>query len=166
MFFMGIATFMPPYMMTNLTFQVERPVFLREQANKMYDVLPYYMAKLLSDVPGFLIVPTIYTLIVYWAVGYTRSVEQFFSFALMSILNTLCALSLGYFISSSIPSPVAALQLAPIIAMPLILVGGMYINQDSMPIYIEVFSYCSPVQYVFNAYAKIEFENSEYPQAK
>ena len=30
MFFMCMALFMPAYMMTNLTFQSERPVFLRE----------------------------------------------------------------------------------------------------------------------------------------
>ena len=33
MFFGTMAMFMPAYMMTNLTFQTERPVFLREQAN-------------------------------------------------------------------------------------------------------------------------------------
>jgi len=30
MFFMCMATFMPMYMMTGVTFQIERPVFLRE----------------------------------------------------------------------------------------------------------------------------------------
>lgn len=30
MFFMTMATFMPSYMMTTVTFQTERPVFLRE----------------------------------------------------------------------------------------------------------------------------------------
>ena len=69
MFFMSVATFMPPFMMTNLTFQVERPVFLREQANKMYNVLPYYLSKVLSEIPGFIIVPMIYTLITFWSVG-------------------------------------------------------------------------------------------------
>lgn len=71
MFFMAIATFMPPYMMTNVTFQTERPVFLREQANKMYGVIPYYLAKLFSDVPGFLIVPTAFVAITYFAIGLT-----------------------------------------------------------------------------------------------
>lgn len=78
MFFMAIATFMPPYMMTNVTFQTERPVFLREQANKMYGVLPYYLAKVLSDIPGFLIVPTAFIAITYFSVGLTSDATIFF----------------------------------------------------------------------------------------
>ena len=69
MFFMSIATFMPTYMMTNIVFQTERPVFLREQANKMYGVVPYYLAKLLTDIPGFIIVPSAFIAITYFAVG-------------------------------------------------------------------------------------------------
>jgi hypothetical protein len=36
---------------TIIIFQVERPVFLREQANKMYSVTAYYLAKVLADLP-------------------------------------------------------------------------------------------------------------------
>lgn len=75
MFFMCIATFMAPYMMTTNTFQGERPVFLREQANQMYDVVPYYLAKIIGDIPGFLIVPTIFCAITYFLMGFNDNVE-------------------------------------------------------------------------------------------
>lgn len=57
-------------------------------------------------------------------------------------------------------------MIAPVLAMPLLLVGGFYGNQGTMPIYIEVFSYVSPLQYTFNNFAKLEFDNSEYPMAQ
>ena len=41
----------------------------------MYNVLPYYLSKVLSEIPGFIIVPMIYTLITFWSVGYTTSAE-------------------------------------------------------------------------------------------
>ena len=72
MFFMCVATFMPSYMMTGLTFQIERPVFLREQANQMYGVVPYYLAKIVSDIPSFLIIPVVFTSITYFSIGLTK----------------------------------------------------------------------------------------------
>ena len=166
MFFTSMATFMPGYMMTGLTFQVERPVFLREQANKMYNVYTYYGAKVLADVPGFIIAPTFFILITFFAVGYTKSVEQFFQFVLVAILNTMSGVSFGYCISTGVTNPTAAMQLAPILAMPLMLVGGLYVNQETMPFYLEVFSYISPLMYAFNSLAKLEFTNSPHDLAK
>ena len=64
-------------------------------------------------------------------------------------MNTLCAISLGYFISSAIKDGTTALMLSPIMAMPLMLVGGLYANTDTMPIYITIFSYVSPIMYAF-----------------
>ena len=70
MFFTCVVTFMSPYMMTTMTFQGERPVFLREQANQMYDVVPYFLAKTIADLPAFIIVPFVFNAITYFAIGY------------------------------------------------------------------------------------------------
>lgn len=70
-FMMAMATFMPPYMMTGLTFQTERPVFLREQANKMYGVAPYFFAKILAELPSFVIPPALFILITFFSIGFT-----------------------------------------------------------------------------------------------
>ena len=78
MFFSCIVTFMAPFMMTVVTFQTERPVFLREQANKMYDVVPYYFAKTIAEIPVFTIIPLIFTAITYFLVGYNDNTTQFF----------------------------------------------------------------------------------------
>ena len=75
MFFCCVTTFMSSYMMTTQTFQGERPVFLREQANQMYDVIPYFSAKMVSDIPSFVIVPFIFNAITYYMIGYTNNIE-------------------------------------------------------------------------------------------
>jgi len=51
LFFTTINQTMLNLMGVLLVFQEERPVFLREQANKMYRVAPYYMAKVLAELP-------------------------------------------------------------------------------------------------------------------
>ena len=50
-FFAAVNFFMGNMFNAILVFQAERPVFLREQANKMYGVFPYFMAKTLMDTP-------------------------------------------------------------------------------------------------------------------
>lgn len=53
-----------------LTFQLEREVFLREQANKMYSPLAYFIAKNMAETPAVIVAPMATLLIVYWGVGY------------------------------------------------------------------------------------------------
>jgi ABC-type multidrug transport system permease subunit len=127
-FFMAVSMFMGSYMMTTQSFQNERPVFLREYANKMYTVLPYYLAKVLADIPAYVIVPFIYTTICYFTIGFTISTEIYFGFLITMILDTISAVSLGYFISSAFSDGATALTIAPILVMPLMLVGGFFSN--------------------------------------
>ena len=75
----------------------------------MYDVVPYYFAKLIAEIPVFTIIPVIFTAITYYMVGYNDIREQFFKFVLNYMMNTCCAISLGYFMSSSFSNQAIAL---------------------------------------------------------
>lgn len=44
-FIIVVNTFMGAFFGVLTVFQIERPVFLREQANKMYGLVPYFMTK-------------------------------------------------------------------------------------------------------------------------
>jgi ABC-type multidrug transport system permease subunit len=100
---------------TIIIFQIERPVFLREQANKMYSVTAYYLAKVLADLPVQLITPIVFTVIVYFGIGMTIEASKFFYFYLILMLLTQCAASFGYFMSSIFNREETAVSLAPII---------------------------------------------------
>lgn len=41
----------------------------------MYDVVPYYLAKVVADTPAFIIVPTVFTSITYFMIGYNDEAE-------------------------------------------------------------------------------------------
>lgn len=51
-----------------LTFQLERDVFMREQANKMYKPAIYVMAKNIVEFPATLVAPMLTLLVAYWGV--------------------------------------------------------------------------------------------------
>ena len=79
-----------------LTFQLERDVFIREQANKMYKPSVYILAKNIVELPATFIAPLFTLLIAYWAVQYSH----FFKIYLTMVLVVQCALGIGLFISS------------------------------------------------------------------
>ena len=82
MFFLSVSYFMNNYMGTTQVFQTERPVLLREQANKMYDVVPYYMTKMIAEMPVYLVIPAISVPIVYFGIGFTITLHQYLYFLL------------------------------------------------------------------------------------
>ena len=155
--------FMSAFMMTGQTFQGERPVFLREYANKMYSVLPYYLAKILADMPVFMIVPLVYIAICYFAIGFEADAAQFFKFVLNLQFTALCAISYGYLVSSIFKDAATALALQGVLAMPLLLVGGFFTNQGDQADYLTYFAFISPVQYSFNNMAILEFTAMDTP---
>ena len=70
-FFWCVILFMGNMFNIILIFQSERPVFLREQANQMYTIRAYYLAKNVIETPPALVLPTISLLIIYWSVGFS-----------------------------------------------------------------------------------------------
>ena len=49
---------------------MERSVFMREQDNRVYSVHTYYAAKVVSEMPFGLVLAMIFSLIVYWMIGF------------------------------------------------------------------------------------------------
>ena len=56
-----------------LVFPDERPVFLREINNGMYECSSYFLAKVTSEVPMNLFLPTLFCIMVYWSIHLNTS---------------------------------------------------------------------------------------------
>ena len=67
-----------------LTFQLERDVFMREQANKMYKPTVYVLAKNLVELPATLIAPMLTLLLAYWAVQYSNFLRIYLTMILLA----------------------------------------------------------------------------------
>lgn len=65
--------------MVILVFPDEKPVFLREQGARMYGVLPYFLAKITSDLPIVALGSLLQTAIYYFALKLnTESADKYF----------------------------------------------------------------------------------------
>ncbi len=90
----------------------------------MYEVGPYYSAKIVAETPVISLTPMLFAIIVYFKIGLTITASQFFYFYLIILLLAQCAASFGYFMSSIFHKEEMAVSLSPVIMMPIMLFGG------------------------------------------
>jgi len=86
-FFIGINQVMTALFSVLLTFLMERPVFLREYASKMYGIWPYFVSKSVIETPFQALMPFLFGLFTYFAVGLTADADKFFIFVAILILD-------------------------------------------------------------------------------
>eukprot|EP00347_Sterkiella_histriomuscorum_P021229 403334750 len=162
LFFSTISTLFTHMQGNLLAFQEERPVFLREMANKMYHVGPYYTAKMVLDLPSLIIQPMTWTIIVYFGVGLSITAGQFWYFYLIMCMLCISSSSFGFFISSLFSQSETALAVAPVIIMPMVLFSGFFSNAGTYPDWIGWIQWISPIRYSLESLIWNEFGDRQY----
>lgn len=119
------------------SFPTERGVVNRERAGKMYHVLPYYLARFICDIPLRVGQGLLFGCIVYWIVGLNPSAAAFFKFVCILIIEGLAAQGLGVAVSAGARNEKVALAIAPAVTVVLILFGGFYVNENTIPVWLS-----------------------------
>eukprot|EP00931_Biecheleriopsis_adriatica_P003136 TRINITY_DN10444_c0_g1_i1.p1 TRINITY_DN10444_c0_g1~~TRINITY_DN10444_c0_g1_i1.p1 ORF type:complete len:649 (+),score=128.43 TRINITY_DN10444_c0_g1_i1:60-2006(+) len=140
------------------TFSNERGAVIREQENNMYDTLPYFMARVLVDLPLKMFCPLMFGTIVYWAVGFQVHLQKYLVMQLLLVILALSSNSFGLFLACVFPDVAIALAVAPIIILPLMMFSGFFLNPESTPVWLKWVEYISPIKYGFSALVVNEFE--------
>ena len=147
------------------TFQRERALLSRERAKKMFGVLPFFVAKTLSDMTNNVLLPVAYGMVSYWLANLRPTAAAFFKFSMAFYLTLSTAQSMGLFLSIAIPSMEIALILAPPITLFFILMGGFYIPYESMNPFISWLSWLSFARYGYSSFIINEYEGRDIPCA-
>jgi hypothetical protein len=145
-----------------LIFPDERPVFLREVNNNMYNVAPYFWAKIISELPFSILTPTVFGCIVYYAIGYTPMFENFVIFLLILILIYNASSGYSLIISASFSDKQLAVTLTPVLIIPFMLFAGFFVSAENIPVYLREFEYLSIFKYGYQALMKNNFKPYEY----
>jgi ABC-type multidrug transport system permease subunit len=141
-----------------LTFSSEIGIIQRERDVKSYRVLPYYLSKLICDVPLKALQGMLYSSIVYWAGGLNPTVSAFFMFYVLSVLITLAGQAIGTSVAVGPKNEKIALALMPMVNILLTMFSGFYINSDSLPVALRWIKYISHMYYGFMGFAINEFK--------
>lgn len=142
-------------------FPAERAVFLMEQANAIYNPIPYSLAKIAAEVPFNAVFPILYTCIVYFMIDLRREADAFFLFMFITVLNSTVSFSFGLAASTIFPRSELAMAVVPLVILPLTLVSGLIANTERLDPDWMWLSYLSFPRYTYVAYCDIEFRGRE-----
>lgn len=141
-----------------LIFPDERPVFLREVNNNMYKCSPYFWAKVISEMPFSIMMPSIFGCIVYFSVGLNPMAGHFFLFLLILILIYNASSGYSLVISCTFSDKQLAVTLTPVLIIPFMLFAGFFVAASNIPVWLREFEYLSIFKYGYQSLMHNQFD--------
>ena len=117
----------------------------------MYNVSPYFWAKIISELPFAILTPVVFGIIVYFSVGLNPGVDNFFMFMLALVLIYNASSGYSLIISASFSDKQLAVTLTPVLIIPFMLFAGFFVSSSSIPYFLKEFEYLSIFKYGFQA---------------
>ena len=139
-----------------LLFPLERPIFLREYSVRMYSIIPYFISKMITEIPMAFIQTSFILLINYFLIGFQAN---FFYLSLSITLLGLTASSISILVGSIASNAQVAIQLAPLITVPQILFAGFFVSIQKIPSFIRWIQYICALKYGINLSMIYEFNS-------
>lgn len=132
-------------------FLKERVLFIHENASGYYHVSTYFIAKLLCDLIPLRIIPSIlFSSIVYFMIGFQRTVEKFFIFYFAIFSTTICGASLCFLLSASVEVFGIANLLCAMIFVLMMVFGGFLVQISSVVDFLSWIKWISIFRYSIN----------------
>lgn len=134
---------------------LELGLVMREYNGGLYHVLSWYAAKNISEFPMQILLPILFYTPLYFLVGISHGVEVFFGQLAFVILVNSAAAGIGYMISCLVRRVDIAPVLGVVFLMPMVLLGGLMVNVDDIPVYLVWLEYIAPPRYGYDGLMKV-----------
>ncbi|KAL4474934.1 hypothetical protein ABPG74_001630 [Tetrahymena malaccensis] len=145
-----------------LSIPLERNVFLKEQNQKLYHVLPYFLSKLIVEMIMIILAPLIMGGISYYMIGLNPNFGNFCFFLFDNFLQSFAGNAQGMFIGSLFNNPQTAVDVTPMVIIPFYLFGGLFKNVSDFPDWNKWFQYLTSYRYSFEALIHSNYEGSPF----
>lgn len=143
-------------------FSKESTLVNRERARGSYSVLPYFISKLVAEMPISAFFPLVFSLTVYPMVQLSGGLARILRFVGIITLESFTAASYGLFIGALMPSTEAALAVGPSSFVLQIVFGGLYITDDNVPRWAGWIPRISLIKHAYEALCVNEFRGLEF----
>ncbi|CAN8273681.1 unnamed protein product [Cochlearia groenlandica] len=160
-FFSSFWAFFPLFQQI-FTFPQERRMLGKERSSGMYRLSPYFMSRVIGDLPMELILPTMFLIIVYWMAGLNPNPINFLMTLSILLFHVLVAGGLGLAIGALVMNQKTATTLGSVIMLTFLLAGGYYVRH--VPVFITWIKYVSIGYYTYKLLILGQYkENEWYP---
>ncbi|KAK8922855.1 putative ABC transporter ATP-binding protein/permease [Metarhizium anisopliae] len=142
---------------------IDIPIFDRESSDNCVDALPYVLSRRLARLPTEdLPVPFLFSVLVYFLAGFERTVSKFFIFFAITLANhyvsvccaMTCVVAVRHFAGASLIANLAYTIQS--------IACGMFVQVNTIPVYVRWIKWIAYNFYAFSAYAGNEFEGNFY----
>eukprot|EP00457_Paulinella_chromatophora_P001442 gb/GEZN01001444.1/.p1 GENE.gb/GEZN01001444.1/~~gb/GEZN01001444.1/.p1 ORF type:complete len:724 (-),score=147.90 gb/GEZN01001444.1/:876-2978(-) len=157
LFFVSINGMMSSMMGVLSIFVIEKPVMVREYEGQLYGLPAYFISKIGVELPFKLIFPFLGVSILYFMIGFRPGFVHFITLGLVVMCMELTGTAMGVAMTSFFSDIAVALQVMPVLFLPLMFFSGFYANSDLIPVWLDWIKYCSPIFYAFVAASKNEY---------
>lgn len=163
LFFLIINAFFSSFNNVLPVFGAEKGSFSREHSQGYYGLTSYFSAKILVELPFTVIFPILTSIITYWALGLRAGFIHFFVFTIVLILVALNGFSFGLLAASLFNDIGVALALSILFILPLMIFAGLFLNVDTVPVWLRWIQWISPLRYTYSAAMENQFSGWDKP---
>ena len=138
-------------------FPKEKTIVTAERSKGLYGVAPYFLSKLVAEVPLAVGLSGLFGGLLYPMVGFQRSARKFLQFLGISTLQSFAATALGMLVGAAAPTSDAALALFPPLVVLMVIFNGFNISDKSTPRLLRWVPKVSLIRWGFEGLAINEF---------
>ena len=125
----------------------------------MYTLSSYFMARMAGDLPMELVLPTIFSFILYWMAGLRPEIEAFLLTLAVLLGYVLVAQGLGLMVGATIMDAKQASTVVTITMLAFLLVGGFYVQH--VPSCMTWLKYTSFTFYCYRLLIGVQYRGDE-----
>ncbi|KAF8404227.1 hypothetical protein HHK36_009109 [Tetracentron sinense] len=155
LFFISIFWGVFPAFNSVFAFPQERAIFMKERSSGMYTLSSYFMARIVGDLPMELILPTVFTTIVYWMAGLKPEPGAFLLTLVVLLGYVMVAQGLGLALGAAIMDAKQASTIVTVTMLAFVLTGGFYVHK--MPACMSWIKYTSVTFYCYRLLIDVQY---------
>ncbi|OMP08058.1 ABC transporter-like protein [Corchorus olitorius] len=142
-------------------FSTERNILMRETAYNAYRRSSYVLARSLISIPTFITLSLIFSVILFWPIGFSGGFFGFFFFFLTNMAMFWTASSLVAFFGGAFSNTFIAFIISVAVESYFLFFSGFLLTRDRIPKYLTWLHYISVMKYPYEAMAQNEFLRSK-----
>ncbi|OIR57167.1 MAG: ABC transporter superfamily protein [Amphiamblys sp. WSBS2006] len=152
-FFMSTNQVYSPAGTTCTVFAVEKRIFEKEFHAGYYKVFPYYLSKVISELPVQILTSATLSIILHVAAPLRKDLVGFVGSTFFLCMLSMNSFMIGLVVSACFSDPLYSTATLPLVIFPLILTGGLFGKGGSVFSWLR---YVSPYKYAVDSIMTLE----------
>lgn len=160
LFFMAMVNAFGSTISTATVIPAQLAVVSRERKAGLYSLLAYHLSVVAVAIPYDILLNLTNPLIVLAMSNLRHGWDHWMIFTISIMLESFVSVSFGFLLSTWLPTPGSAAEIAPLWVIVFLMFSGYFLNEANIPGWLSWLKYISFVRYTFQALCVNEFKDA------